>query len=72
MVEHYGASVPAIADGDLEAIAAPLDFMGVNYYTRNVVRADPQTGIRGQRPGRRRRADRDGLGGVPGRAVRSS
>ena len=46
MVEHYGAVLPAIADGDLEAIAAPLDFMGVNYYTRNVVRAHPQTGPR--------------------------
>jgi beta-glucosidase len=46
MVEHYGASVPAIADGDLEAIAAPLDFMGVNYYTRNVVRACSETGSR--------------------------
>jgi beta-glucosidase len=46
MIEHYGAAVPTIADGDLEAIAAPLDFMGVNYYTRNVVRADPQTGSR--------------------------
>ena len=26
-------------DGDLEAIAAPLDFLGVNYYSRAVVRA---------------------------------
>ena len=46
MLEHYGAAVPAIADGDLAAIAAPLDFMGVNYYTRNVVRACPDSGSR--------------------------
>ena len=46
MIEHYGASVPAITDGDLEAISAPLDFMGVNYYTRNVVRACADTGSR--------------------------
>ncbi len=44
MVEHYGAAVPPIADGDMETISRPLDFLGVNYYTRNVVRADPQTG----------------------------
>src|SRR3954468_2692189 len=29
----------AVADGDLSAIAAPLDFLGVNYYRRLVVRA---------------------------------
>jgi beta-glucosidase len=28
-----------IADGDLDAISAPLDFLGVNYYRRLVVRA---------------------------------
>jgi beta-glucosidase len=33
-----------IQEGDLEVISAPIDFMGVNYYTRNVVRADPAGG----------------------------
>jgi beta-glucosidase len=28
-----------VRDGDLRTIAAPLDFLGVNYYTRHVVRA---------------------------------
>src|SRR4051794_11721162 len=28
-------------DGDLAVIAAPLDFLGINYYTRRVVRNDP-------------------------------
>jgi beta-glucosidase len=28
-----------VRDGDLELIAAPLDFLGVNYYYRSVVRA---------------------------------
>ena len=60
-------SLPSIADGDLEAIAAPLDFMGVNYYTRSVV-ARLGGGHRGHRPAGGRRADGDGLGGVPGRA----
>jgi beta-glucosidase len=30
-----------IRDGDVAAIAAPLDFLGVNYYTRHVVAAPP-------------------------------
>ena len=38
MLERYAEILPPIADGDLETIAAPLDFLGVNYYTRNVVR----------------------------------
>jgi len=29
-----------VRSGDLELIAAPLDFLGVNYYTRRVVRSD--------------------------------
>ena len=28
-----------VLDGDMDAIAAPLDFMGVNYYCRDVVRS---------------------------------
>jgi beta-glucosidase len=39
MLEHNAAILPTIADGDMETIAAPLDFLGINYYTRNVVRA---------------------------------
>jgi beta-glucosidase len=39
MLEQYGSILPRIEDGDLETIAARLDFLGVNYYTRNVVRA---------------------------------
>lgn len=29
-----------VKPGDIEVIAAPLDFLGINYYTRNLVRAD--------------------------------
>ncbi len=29
-----------VQSGDLDQIAAPLDFLGVNYYTRSVVRSD--------------------------------
>jgi beta-glucosidase len=36
-----------VADGDLETTSAPLDFLGVNYYTRHVVApgAFPGTGL---------------------------
>ena len=43
--EGYGADVPEVRDGDLAEIAAPLDFMGVNYYSRAVVRDDPNGGL---------------------------
>ena len=29
-----------VQPGDMQAIARPLDFVGVNYYTRNIVRSD--------------------------------
>jgi beta-glucosidase len=32
--------LPFVEAGDLDAISAPLDFLGVNYYSRVVVRAD--------------------------------
>jgi beta-glucosidase len=38
MLEHYESILPRIDDGDLRTIAARLDFLGVNYYSRNVVR----------------------------------
>jgi beta-glucosidase len=40
VLAHLGADAPAVQPGDLGAIAAPLDFLGVNYYSRNVVSAD--------------------------------
>ena len=64
MVELYGVDLP-IKDGDLETIAAPLDWLGLNYYFRNVVADDPtgpapharQVYLPGVPP------HRDGLGG---------
>jgi beta-glucosidase len=38
IVQHYGNPMDFVQAGDLEAIAAPLDFLGVNYYARGVVR----------------------------------
>jgi beta-glucosidase len=37
IVQHHGNPMDFVQAGDLEAIAVPLDFLGVNYYTRGVV-----------------------------------
>ncbi|HPF35775.1 MAG TPA: GH1 family beta-glucosidase [Candidatus Krumholzibacteria bacterium] len=34
-----GLELPFVQDGDLAAMSAPLDFLGINYYSRNVMRA---------------------------------
>jgi beta-glucosidase len=39
--DGYGSDVPKVSEGDLAVIAAPIDFLGVNYYARTVVRDDP-------------------------------
>jgi len=41
MLEQYESILPRIDDGDLRTIGAPLDFLGVNYYSRTVVQAGP-------------------------------
>jgi beta-glucosidase len=41
--ELYGADVPEILPGDMDTIAAPLDFLGLNYYSRRVLH-DPAGG----------------------------
>ena len=39
VIEHLGADAPQVKAGDLRDIATPMDFLGVNYYTRGVVSA---------------------------------
>ena len=39
VLEFLGADAPRIHSGDMEAIAAPLDYLGVNYYSRSVASA---------------------------------
>ncbi len=39
VVQHYGRPMDFVQVGDLEAMATPLDFLGVNYYARGVVRS---------------------------------
>jgi beta-glucosidase len=54
LFSSLGVDLPPILDGDMEHIAAPLDFLGVNYYERQVFRTPslPATARRAQRPGR--------------------
>jgi beta-glucosidase len=40
VLEHLGADAPQVQPGDLAAIATPMDFLGVNYYSRHMVSAD--------------------------------
>jgi len=37
VLEHLGADAPTIHSGDLALIRQPLDFLGVNFYTRDYV-----------------------------------
>jgi beta-glucosidase len=39
-----GGDLPFVEPGDLRAIAAPVDFLGVNYYSRNVLSGVPGPG----------------------------
>ena len=44
MVEAWRDVLPEIREGDLETIAAPIDFLGVNNYTSPLVAADTDGG----------------------------
>jgi beta-glucosidase len=39
VLAELGADAPVMQPGDLAAIAQPMDYLGVNYYTRSVVSA---------------------------------
>jgi beta-glucosidase len=41
MTRRFARILPDVRDGDLAAISAPIDFLGVNYYRRHVVQAGP-------------------------------
>ncbi len=63
MCELYGSRMPAMAPGDLERMAEPIDVLGVNYYERAVVAHDPAGGVLSERrvrdTGLPRTADRE-------------
>ena len=39
VLEFLGVDAPRIETGDMQAIASPMDFLGINYYSRSVVSA---------------------------------
>ena len=39
MVNHFGRPMEFIQEGDLSIIAVPIDYLGINYYTRGIVRS---------------------------------
>ncbi|HEY7862226.1 MAG TPA: GH1 family beta-glucosidase [Thermoanaerobaculia bacterium] len=41
LAEIFGEAWPKIPPSDLEAIRRPIDFLGINYYKRGIVRHDP-------------------------------
>ena len=43
-LERRGRLLPPFAAEDLPTISTPLDFVGINYYQRQVVRANPRDG----------------------------
>ena len=46
MLADLGADAPRIEPGDLGAIAVPMDFLGVNYYSRHVASAGEPFDVR--------------------------
>lgn len=40
----FAGFLPDVQEGDMAIIRAPIDFLGVNNYSRSLVRADPATG----------------------------
>jgi beta-glucosidase len=42
LLKGFGPAAPPIQPGDMEVIGAPLDFVGLNYYTRSVVADNPE------------------------------
>lgn len=50
MWNYYGADAPQVQAGDLDTIKRPLDFLGINYYTREVVQHAPESSFLGLNP----------------------
>jgi beta-glucosidase len=42
LAEIYGRNLPPFPEEDFRLIREPIDFLGLNYYSRSVVRADPK------------------------------
>jgi beta-glucosidase len=42
MVAWYGRKMPEVQEGDFDIMAEPVDFLGINYYTRRLVSHAPE------------------------------
>lgn len=42
VLEFLGADAPQVQPGDMKTIATPMDFLGINYYSRAVVSAEDE------------------------------
>ena len=60
--EIYGPAWPAFSAAEVEPIRQPLDFLGVNYYSRRVTRADPRAYPTRARPVKQSRAPYTAMG----------
>jgi beta-glucosidase len=57
LAEIFGEAWPSFRPSEVEAIRQPIDFLGVNYYTRGVTRANPRSyPLRASRVAQRRSA----------------
>ena len=56
LAEIFGEAWPRWPAADLELIRQPIDFVGINYYTRNVTRFDPESWPLRAGPVRQKRA----------------
>ncbi len=50
VVEKQQANMPMILEGDLEIMSAPVDYIGINYYTRSVARFNEHNEIETIKP----------------------
>lgn len=41
IIDRWGEAWPRVEDGDMDVIATPMDFIGIDYYCRSVVADDP-------------------------------
>lgn len=46
LAEIFGDAWPRVSDDDMKQIAQPIDFVGINYYTRSVTAADDSWPLR--------------------------
>jgi beta-glucosidase len=55
-----GTDLPFLREGDLDEIRSPLDFLGINYYSRTVLRAGPDGRPKGVAAGPEKERDEMG------------